>query len=175
MDDSDFQDRTPVQEGINLQDLPSRPEGAQGWFDVETATPPSDQGDAVNSDSEASEHSVATLRRSNRIRRPVERLAYAVTLLCPNMTDIPSKWESHNEIFSMSSLCPNHVIPDMGPEDLMAYAISNDPDTLTYKEAMSAPDKDKFVESMAKELQGQLDMGVLHPVLCSSVPKTATV
>ena len=174
MDDSDFQDRTPVQEDINLQDSPSRPEGAQGWFDVETASPPS-HNDAVYSDSEASEHTVATLRRSNRIKRPVERLAYAVTLLCPNMTGIPSKWESHNEIFSMASLCPDNVIPAMGPQDLMAYAISNDPDTLTYREAMSAPDKDKFLESMAKELQGQLDMGVLHPILRSSVPQTATV
>jgi hypothetical protein len=57
----------------------------------------------------------------------------------------------------------------------MAYAVSNDPDTLTFKEAMSAPDKDKFVESMAKELQSKLDLGVLFPLQRSKVPPTAHV
>ncbi len=75
----------------------------------------------------------------------------------------------------MESLCPNNVIPDLGPQDLMAYAVSNDPDTLTYREAMNAPDKDKFIESMVKELKGQLDMGVLKPVLRSTVPRTASI
>ena len=74
----------------------------------------------------------------------------------------------------MASLCPDNVIPVMGPEELMAYAVSNDPDTLTHREAMSAPDNDKFVESMVKELQGQLDLKMLHPVLRSKVlPNTS--
>ena len=63
----------------------------------------------------------------------------------------------------------------MEPDDLMAYAVSNDPDTLTFREAMNAPDKDKFIESMAKELQGQLDMQAIKPMHRSKVPPTATI
>ena len=186
IDDSDFRDLSPVQEGTNLQGPPADSEGAsRGWFDVEAAPPlnsndensfGADYGDDETSGySSASEHSTATLRRSNRIRRPVERLAYAVILLCTNATPVSSKWETPNEIFSMSSLCPDNVIPDMAPEDLMAYAVSNDPDTLTYREAMSAPDKDKFRESMVTELKGQLELQMLHPVPRSSVPPTASI
>ena len=123
----------------------------------------------------ATGHSSTTLRRSNRARRPVERLAFAVIMLCTQAAHAHSKWEVPNEIFSMESLCPDNVIPCMGPEDLMAYAVSNDPDTLTYREAMAAPDKDKFLESMVKELKGQIDLGVLQLMPRSKVPRTATV
>ena len=64
----------------------------------------------------------------------------------------------------MASLCPDNVVPSMSPEDLMAFAVSNDPDTLTYREAMAAPDKEQFIQSMVKEVQGQLDLKMLHPV-----------
>ena len=69
----------------------------------------------------------------------------------------------------------DNVIPSMGPEDLLAYAVSNDPDTLTYREAMSAPDRDMFIESMVKELQGQLDLQALQLMPRSNVPPTARV
>ena len=175
--DSELQDLTPVQEGINLNgSLDS--EGAQGWFDVEVA--PGYEG-AYNSDGETtdrssvSSHSEATIRRSNRSKRPIERLAFAVALLCTRTAASPSKWETPNEIFSMSSLCPDNVIPDMSPQDLIAYAVSNDPDTLTYREAMAAPDKDKFLESMTKELESQMTMGVLKLTPRSKVPPTASI
>ena len=175
--DYELQDRTPVQEGINLNgSLDS--EGAQGWFDVEVAPerPGANYSDGEASDnSSASGHSEATFRRSNRVRRPVERLAYAVAVLCTRTAASPSIWETPNEIFSMSSLCPDNVIPDMSPQDLMAYAVSNDPDTLTYREAMAAPDKDKFRESMVKELESQMTMGVLKLTPRSKVPPTATI
>ena len=75
----------------------------------------------------------------------------------------------------MASLCPDNVIPVMSPEELMAFAISNDPDTLTYREAMAAPDEEQFAESMVKEVQDLLDLKMLHPVPRSKVPPTATV
>ena len=177
--DYEIQDLTPVQEGINLQGSYDS-EGAQGWFDVEEA-PRWNEGASNNSDGEtsendnASDHSQATVRRSNRIRKPVERLAFAVAILCTRTAATPSKWETPNEIFSMSSLCPDNVVPDMGPQDLMAYAVSNDPDTLTYKEAMDAPDKDQFVQSMIKELESQMTMGVLKLIPKSKVPPTASI
>ena len=93
INDSDFQDLSPVQEGTNLQGPSSDLEGAtQGWFDVESvplneSTCHTSAGTA-HSDGESShttnvhEHSSTTIRRSNRIRRPVERLAFAATPLC---------------------------------------------------------------------------------------------
>jgi hypothetical protein len=75
----------------------------------------------------------------------------------------------------MASLCPDHVIPAMTTEEILAYAVSNDPDTLTFREAMTAPDKDKFVESMVKELQSQMDLGVYQLIPRSKVPPTANV
>ena len=70
-----------------------------------------------------------------------------------------------------------NVIPAMSPEELMAFAISNDPDTLTYRhrEAMAAPDKEQFIQSMVKEVQGQLDLKMLHHVPRSKAPPTASV
>ena len=75
----------------------------------------------------------------------------------------------------MASLCPDNAIPAMGPKELMAFADPNDQNTLTHREAMAAPDKDKFVESMVTELQGQLDLKMLHLAPRSKVPPTATV
>ena len=75
----------------------------------------------------------------------------------------------------MASLCPDNGIPVMGPEDLLACAVSNDPDKLTYKEAMSAPGKAQFVDSMVKELEGQLQLWAMVPMLRSKVPPTASI
>ena len=72
------QDLTPVLEDVNLQG-PSPSEGAQGWFDVEEAPHPSG---ADKSDGKASAHSMATLRRPNRQRCHIERLAYATLMFC---------------------------------------------------------------------------------------------
>ena len=96
-------------------------------------------------------------------------------MLCTSAAATPSKWEAPNEILSLSALCPDNAIPCLGPQDLMAFAVSNDLDTLTFREAMSAPDRDKFKESMAKELQGQLELKVLQPIPCSRVPPTASI
>ena len=75
----------------------------------------------------------------------------------------------------MESLCPDYNVPVMSPEEILAYGATNDPDTLYYHEAMAAPDREQFRQAMAKELQGQLDMGVYEPMLRSNVPPTATV
>jgi hypothetical protein len=63
----------------------------------------------------------------------------------------------------------------MDVEEILAYAVSNDPDTLTFREAMTAPDKDQFLQSMVDELQSQLNRGVFHPLHRSKVPPTATI
>ena len=133
INDTENRDLTPLREDTNLQG-PSNLEGAgpsdlegasQGWFDVETAPPTPDVTGADNSDQEsdgqsaATPHSATTHRRSNQVRRKVERLAYAATLLCSTAAAIPNTWETPNEIFSMASLCPDNVIPALGPEDLV--------------------------------------------------------
>ena len=75
IDDTEFRDRSPVNENANVLDTPPASEGAQGWFDVEEASP--QFGEEENSENEASDHSASdhsatTLRQSNRFRRPVE-------------------------------------------------------------------------------------------------------
>jgi hypothetical protein len=57
----------------------------------------------------------------------------------------------------------------------MACAVSNNPDTLSFREAMAAPDKEKFKESMVTELQSQLNLGVIQPMLRSKIPPTSNV
>ena len=97
-------------------------------------------------------------------------------MLCSqSATVLQLQWEVPNEIFSMASLCPDNPIPTMGPEDLMACTVSNDPDTLTHKEAMNAPDENKFIESMSKELQGQLKLGLHQLTRRSRLPPMARV
>ena len=121
------------------------------------------------------ESAAEPLRRSTRITRPIERLTYSAAVICTATASSLHKWEVPNEIFCMSSLCPDACIPQMSPEELMAYGATNDPDTLYYHEAMAAPDRDKFLESMAVELNGQLQHGIVEPTLRTNVPPTVTV
>ena len=201
----------PIQEEVNLSNLPP-PEGGPGWFDVEESQPPPSEGAAwfdveepvPPSEGAAQSHTSHTspddapqdeppqpkrprgrprihppkpppregTRKSARIR---DAVAFTVTMICATQAHSPPKWESPNELFCMSSLCPDTSIPSIDNLDLLAYAVSNDPDTLTYHEAMKAQDRDKFIESMATELEGQLAMGVLEPMRRSKVPPTASV
>ena len=150
INNSDFQDLSPIQEGTNPRGPPPDSERAdQGWFDVKSVPPfnstadhsaGTEHSDGKSSSVDASECSSTTLRQFDQTRRPVERLAFAATLLCSTAHPSPTCWETPNEIFSMASLCPDNVIPVMDPEELMTFAVSNDPDTLTYGEAMAAPD-----------------------------------
>ena len=146
INDSEFQDLFPVQEGTNLQGPSLDSEGAtRGWFDVKSLPPINSTADHsasteqsdVKSSSTANgfEHSSTTLRQSKWIRCPVERLAFAATLLCTSKQPSLTCWKTSNEIFSMASLCPDNMIPVMSPKEFMAFAVSNDPDTLTCAEA----------------------------------------
>ena len=110
--ESDFQDLPPIQEGTNLQGPSPDSEGAsQGWFDFKTVptmstTSTQHSAGTVHSDdkgasaSDTSDHSSTAMRQSNQTRHPVEKLAFAVTLLCTCASSTPTKWETPNEIFS---------------------------------------------------------------------------
>ncbi len=115
------------------------------------------------------------LHHSTRIKHPIERLTYSIAVICTATAASLSKWEVPNEVFCMQSLCPDLNILEMGPQDILAYGATNDPDTLYYHEAMAAPDRQQFLESMAKELEGQLSHGIVEPKPRSSVPPTVKV
>jgi hypothetical protein len=111
--------------------------------------------------------------RSGRAVKPVERLMYASATVIGGEGALPG------EIFCMSTLCPDtypgsHCNPMQLP-DLYAMAVSNDPDTLTFQEAMRAPDKAEFIKSMASEIQSQLKMDAYEVVPRSSKPPGDTL
>ena len=70
----------------------------------------------------------------------------------------------------MEALFPeDEVLADTHP--LLAYGATNDPDTLYHHEAMRAPDREKFKESMIKEFNDQLNNGNLEIIHKSLVPE----
>ena len=83
------------------------------------------------------------------------------------------------ELLCMSTLCPDaYHGSDCHPmqlPDLFAMAISNDPDTLTYQEAMQAPDKGDFQKSMSAEIDSQMKLGAYDVVSRSSKPPSDTL
>jgi hypothetical protein len=100
------------------------------------------------------------LRRSTRIRNPVERLTFSTQL--EHLT-VPNKLMRQND--SDDPLIDN----------IIAYAASTDPDTMYYHEAMKEPDAPKFVKAMIDEIQGHLNNGNFTLVKRSSLPKGARV
>jgi Reverse transcriptase (RNA-dependent DNA polymerase) len=83
------------------------------------------------------------------------------------------------ELLCMATLCPDaYQGSDWHPvqlPDLYAMAASNDPDTLTYQEAMQATDKGDFQKSMSDEINSQMKMGAYEVVLRSSKPPGDTL
>ena len=72
------------------------------------------------------------------------------------------------EIFAMQA-------NEQPPEDILAMKASTDPDTMYYHEAMREPDVEQFHTAMRKEVDDQLDNGVLQLVRRDSIPSNAAV
>ena len=60
-------------------------------------------------------------------------------------------------------------------EDILAMKASTDPDTMYYHEAMCEPDAEQFRIAMRKEVDDQLDNGVLQLVRRDSIPQGAAI
>jgi len=84
----------------------------------------------------ATNDSAATVRRSNRTKRPSTRMQESL--------------ESHL-VQVMESIVLNDDDPVNGVQPLLAYATSSDPDILNLKQAMLAHDKKYFLKAMRQE------------------------
>jgi hypothetical protein len=104
------------------------------------------------------------LRRSQRVRTPVDRLTYSWT--SEITSDIPG------EILCLSAMYPYE---DLNPNPLVALAASTDPDTMYYHQAMKEPDKDKFLKAMLEEVEGQLKNKNFSLIPRSKLPEGARV
>ena len=60
-------------------------------------------------------------------------------------------------------------------DPLSAYTAFSDPDTMYYREAMKAPDKDNFLAAMRQEVQAHTKNGVWEIVPAGSVPEGVKV
>jgi Reverse transcriptase (RNA-dependent DNA polymerase) len=158
------------------------------YFDVEEIPPMSDQLPSTNYVSTDTSGPPKTVlkpptqseyptTRSGRHIRPVERLMYAslAVIGSQSITDQPIT----GELFCMTTLCSeSYQDSELHPLELStvyAMAVSNDPDTLTYQEAMRAPDKESFLKSMSEEIASQMEMGAYELVPRSSKPPGTTL
>ena len=103
--------------------------------------------------------SLPALRRSTRISKPPDRLTYSWT------TEIKS--DVPGEIFSKSALFPQD---DGIPEEILAFAASNDPDVMYFHQAMAAPDRNEFIKAMEDEVNGQIKNNNFTIIHRSEVP-----
>ena len=75
------------------------------------------------------------------------------------------------ELFSMEALFPHPT--EM--EEALAMKASTDPDTMYMHEAMKQKDSREFRKAMVKEVEDQMNQGVLVLTKRSKVPKGATL
>ena len=106
------------------------------------------------------------MRRSQRQRKPVERLTYAMT------ADIV---DSTRDNVPGEILCLEAIYPDVHIEDILAQAASADPDTMYLHQALKEPDRDQFIDAMYQEMKGQVENGNYSIIPRSQVPEGATV
>jgi len=100
-------------------------------------------------------HDDATVRRSNRERRPSRCLRESL--------------DSHL-VQVMESIIMDDEDPISGVQPLLAYAMSNDPDILTVDRAMRAPDAEQFRAEMSREFNAHCDKGHWVFVRRDSIP-----
>ena len=76
------------------------------------------------------------------------------------------------EIFCLEALYPESSLEamEMDRDPFLAYKATADPDTLYHHQAMKAPDRDKFLLAMQKEIDDQMKHGNFTLMLRSDVP-----
>ena len=131
--------------------------------DVPKGARPADQ-----SASTADHNKIPTqTRRSQRKRKPVERLVEAQTV------EIEESTGAMGEIFSYQALFPRD--DDDYSADIYALKAKADPDTLYLHEAMRQPDWENFGQAMETEIEEQISKGLYTLRRRSEVPEGAKV
>jgi Reverse transcriptase (RNA-dependent DNA polymerase) len=124
----------------------------------------------TGAENEATEEVPATTTRSGRKAKPARRLIEVMTAEIMDATS----GDVSGEIFAYASMFPHDDQRDYA-NPLLAYKAVSDPDTLYYHEAMREHDKDRFQESMLKEISDQFDNGNFTVVHKSEVPSEQTI
>jgi Reverse transcriptase (RNA-dependent DNA polymerase) len=104
----------------------------------------------------AAEH--PPLRRSTRVRRPVDRLMMETIL----------ENDVEGEVFCLMAMFPDYPTEE---HPLLTYAASADPDTMYLHQALKEPDRKQFIQAMTKEVDDQIAQGNFVIILRSQVPK----
>ena len=86
------------------------------------------------------------LRRSTRMRRPVDRLVF--------LAELAASHHVGGEILSFQATCPSDT--HAAPDPILAMAASTNPDIMYLHEAMREPDRKQFLRAMVKEVQAQM-------------------
>lgn len=107
--------------------------------------------------------------RFGRTIRPIQRLE----VMCAEIGEA-TKDDVEGEVFCYVAMFPNDDRWNYR-DPLLAYKAVSDPDTLYYHQAMREKDKDKFQESMAKEVTDQFNNGNFTVIPKSEVPTEQTI
>lgn len=106
-----------------------------------------------------------TTKRTNRARKPIQRLIEVMT----------AEFDRQPELFSYQALYPRDDDFENESRLLMdAMKATTDPDTLYLHEARKEPDWNNFADAMQQEIDQQVNLGVYSLVKRSLVPKGAT-
>jgi Reverse transcriptase (RNA-dependent DNA polymerase) len=114
--------------------------------------------------------------------RPIQISRYGRTIkptntvlgaMCAEISEA-TRGDIEGEIFCYVAMFPNDDRWDYR-DPLLAYKAVSDPDTLYYHQAMREKDREKFRESMTKEVTDQFDNGNFTVIPKSDVPKDQTI
>jgi hypothetical protein len=108
--------------------------------------------------------------RYGRTVKPPQRILAA---MCTEISEA-TRGDVEGEIYCYVAMFPNDDRWSYR-DPLLAYKAVSDPDTLYYHQAMKEEDREKFQESMAKEVTDQFNNGNFTVIPRSEVPKGQTI
>ena len=109
-------------------------------------------------------------RKSQRQRKPVEKLLMAMRAeMSPT-----SEGAIAGEIYCLQSMFPDHDMYEQ-QDSILAFKATANPDMLYYHEAMKQPDKKHFIQAMETELDENFENNNFEVVHMNQVPQDATI
>jgi len=157
-------DSTPRRMEPVVEQQPRIIPGTDTQHDTTNEQVPEASAHSEGDQSQATPQEEPPLRRSTRIRKPVDRLTYA--WYSEIISDIPG------EIMCLSAMYPDEGITE---DPLLALAASSDPDIMYYHQAMREPDKKQFIKAMVQEVEGQIKNNNFSIIERSQVPQGTKV
>ena len=150
----------------------------------ESATVPTTRNttSSVHLDSNQQHQQQTVAKRSTRTRKTTQRLIEAMkSVISITSEGVPSPPPTQNpegdiihEIFAFSSLFPDAI--DLESDiAILAMKVASDPDTMYFYEAMKMPDREKFIDAMQQEIEGNYANDQFELIHRSQIPKHCTI